>query len=285
MNIGVDNPALAELQHHLAKLGQGSMPATAGALNSGAGLVRDTWQGFAKGGSLPGISESLKHPNGGYARSIRVDKIGAFQYEIFSEAQIAEWIEKGTPEHDMKTTHPFGQRSRMSKEGFPYLIIPFRWGNPKAIGFRNVMPKSVYNIVKNKKKFRQTKALWDNDKNKSSTHPEKNAFGNYEKNGHQQVERQNYSGADGKGDWGDRLNSSMGEDVTQNMEGMSSMLGQDGKASGYLTFRVISAKQLITKPYSWIKPAMPARNVTKAVADYTKPVIEALVDSAIAEDL
>jgi hypothetical protein len=271
MSVAADSSVLSELQYRLAKLGQGSMPSTAGAMGAGAKMIRDTWKGFALGGTLPGIAEPLKRPNGGYARSIRVEKLGPFEYEIMSEAEIADWIENGTREHDMKTTHPFGPRSRMSAEGFPYLIIPIRWGTPKTIGFKNVMPESVYKIVKNKKEFRQTKTLM-------TKHNEPNYKG-------EDVARSEYSGADGKKEWGDRLSADMGEGVTGDMEGMSSMLGQDGKASGYLTFRVISAKQLLTSPYKWIKPAMPARKVTKAVADNTGDAIDGMVESAIMEDL
>jgi hypothetical protein len=277
MSIATDNTALAELQFALAKLGQGSMPSTAGAMNAGAKLIQDTWKGFALGGALPGITEKLKNPNGGYARSIRIDKLGPFQYEIYSEAKVAKLIEDGTPEHDMKTTHPFGARSRMSKKGVPYLIIPFRWGTPegsdgKRVGFKNIMPKSVYQIVKNKKQFRQTKV-------KKTTHNEPNARG-------QQVERHEYTGVGSKGNekgnWGDRLKLGMGDEVTQNMEGMSRMVGQDGKSAGYFTFRVISAK---SPANSWVKPAVAARPVTSAVADNTHQAIGAMVEASILEDL
>ena len=273
MTVGKDNPYLEELQYQLAKLGAGSMPRTAGAMASGASVIRDTWKGFALGGSLPGVTEPLKRPSRGYAISIRVHKNGPFDYEIYSEAKIAEMIENGTEQLDMKRTHPYGPRSRVSKKGIPYLVIPFRWGTPeghdgKRVGFRNIMPEAVYNIVKNKKKFRQTKALM-------ATHNEPNSRGI-------QVERRNYSGAYGKGGWGDRLTADMGDEVTPNMEGMSSMLGQDGKAAGYLTFRIISAN---SPKNSWIKPATPARHVTRAVAENTEEVISSMVEGAIMEDL
>ena len=270
MEIGV-SAQLEELQYHLAKLASGNLPATAGAMGAGAKIIQDTWRNFAMGGPLPGITDRLKQPNGGYARSIRINRVGPFQYEIASEAQIAEWIENGTKELDMKTTHPFGPRSRVSKEGFPYLIVPFRWGTPKTIGFKNIMPESVYRIVKNKQKFQQTRTLM-------STHNEPNYKG-------QEVQRREYVGADGTGGWGDRLEADMGEGVTANMVGMSSMVGQNRRAAGYMTFRVISAKQLVTRPYSWVKPAMPARPVTRAVADTTRDLIQEMVDDAMAEDI
>jgi hypothetical protein len=272
--VGTNSPYLEELQFLLAKMGQqaGTLPRTAAAINDGAKFIKNTWQRYATGEHpLPGITP-LKNPSIKYARSIHINKIGPFQYEIISEAEIADWIENGTERLDMKTTHPYGPRSRVSKKGVPYLVIPFRWGTPeghdgKRVGFRNIMPDAVYNIVKNKKKFRQTKALM-------TTHNEPNARG-------EQVERRNYSDAMGNTAWGDRLTAEMSEEVTPNMEGMSSMVGQNRRAAGYFTFRIISAN---SPGHSWIKPAMPARNVTKGVQKYTEDTIESMVDAAIGED-
>jgi hypothetical protein len=116
------------------------------------------------------------------------------------------------------------------------------------------------------------------------THNEPNARG-------QSVERREY-------DWGGRLSSDMSDEVTQNMEGMTSMDGENrnGKkiSSGYFTFRVISAnkpddwdKRQHKKSWeeSWIKPAMPARPVTQAVANITRDTIAENVESAIMKDL
>jgi hypothetical protein len=274
MTMGTNNSHLEELQFLLAKMGQqaGTLPRTAAAMHSGASYVKDTWQKYATGEHpLPGIMP-LKNPSIKYARSIHINKIGPFQYEIVSEAEIARWIENGTEQLDMKTTHPYGPRSRVSEKGVPYLIIPFRWGTPSRnggrVGFRNIIPDAVYNIVKNKEKFRQTRALM-------TTHNEPNARG-------EQVERRNYSDAAGQSAWGDQLTAEMNEEVTPNMEGMSSMVGQNRRAAGYFTFRIISAN---SPRHSWIKPATPARNVTKGVQEYTKDTIESIVDTAIAEDL
>jgi hypothetical protein len=74
----------------------------------------------------------------------------------------------------------------------------------------------------------------------------------------------------------------MGDEVTPNMEGMSSMLGQNGKAAGYFTFRIISAA---SPAGSWIRPAVPARPVTKTVAKLTQGVISNAIDGALQEDL
>ena len=274
--MGTSNPLLEELQFHLAKLGMGSMPRTAGAMASGAEIIRARWVDFAKGGPLKGVTEKLKRPSGGYARSIRVHKNGPFDYEIYSEAKVAELIENGTDDLDMKTTHPYGPRSRVSKEGFPYLIVPFRWGTPKTIGFKNIIPEAVYNMIKNKKQFQQSRVSVGAD-NADAAHTTPNA-----QTPSKMVGRAQYK-------WGTRLNGIGYVDHRRNIEGMVSMEGQveGGKkrASGYFTFRVISAKQLVTKPYSWIKPATPARHVTRAVTEETRDVVKAMVETAIREDL
>jgi hypothetical protein len=82
--------------------------------------------------------------------------------------------------------------------------------------------------------------------------------------------------------WGDRLTAAMSESVTDNMVGMSSMVGQNGKAAGYLTFRVISAAPGAT---GWIKPAMRARPVTRAVANIAQETVNEVIDNALREDL
>jgi hypothetical protein len=275
LNVTMDNDILLQLQMALARFGEGSMPGVSAAFQTSALIVRDTWKGFAMGGSLPGITENLKNPSGKYARSIKIDRKGPFDYEVYSEAEVADWIENGTEELDMKTTHPFGPRSRVAhtgkNKGYPYLIVPFRWGTPRTVGFRNIMPESVYNIVKNKKIFQQTKTTVSADNGEKTP----NAHG-------EMVGRAQYSDVSESKPWGDRLTSDMGEDVTDNMVGMSSMLGQNGKAAGYLTFRIISAAPGAT---GWIKPAMRARPVTRAVASVAQETVNDVIDSAVREDL
>jgi hypothetical protein len=287
MTMGTNNPYLEELQFHLAKMGAGSMPRTAGAMSAGANLIRNTWKGFAMGGPLPGITEPLKRPSGGYARSIHIVKIGPFQYEIASEAQIAEWIENGTDELDMKKTHPFGPRSRVSKKGVPYLIVPFRWGTPKTIGFKNIIPDSIYKqlLTSKKHKFLSSQVTRSADKSGRETpnaHRILNGRSNVKGTSHSEmVGRAGYS-------WGDRVFAddifmlTAGGKEDYYAEGMVKMEGQNRRSSGYFTFRIISAK---SPKNSWIKPAMAARPVTRAVADNTSAAISTMVESAIMEDL
>jgi hypothetical protein len=74
----------------------------------------------------------------------------------------------------------------------------------------------------------------------------------------------------------------MGEGITDNMVGMSSMAGQNGRAAGYLTFRIISAAPGAS---GWIKPAMRPRPVTRAVANAARETVNEIIENAIREDL
>lgn len=268
MNIAVNDQALYEILARLSPFGR-NLPRTEGAAKTAASIIRDAWRGYAMGGSLVGI-EKLKMPSGEYARSIKINQLGPLAFEIFSEAQIAEWLEKGTSDFDMKKTHTRGPRSRVSLKGHRYLIVPFRWGTPKTVTFRkNVMPSSVYAVVKTKK-FQATRVTGD-------THFEMNARG-------EDVERQEYSSADKKKPWGSTLQAHMDEEVTDRMVGMSKMVGQGGKSSGYFTFRVISSDPDVN-PKSWMHPGIRARPVTETVAKTTKETVSDLIDNALRGDL
>ncbi|MDR1505791.1 MAG: hypothetical protein LBI67_01675 [Treponema sp.] len=282
MNITMDNDILQQLQTALARFGEGSLPGVSMAMRQSAGLVRGTWQGFARGGSLPGI-ENLKRPSGKYARSIKIDRKGPFDYEIYSDAEVAGWIENGTEELDMKTTHPFGPRSRISKKGVPYLIVPFRWGTPgrngqKRVGFRNIIPEQIYKQLlisrKNKFKFQASKVT-------ASADTSDNLELNYNNHMVGVASRAKY-------EWGDRVFSADVDSLTDGSredhfaDGMVKMEGQNGKAAGYLTFRIISAAPGAT---GWIKPAMRARPVTRAVAGVTQDTVNEIIGSAVREEL
>jgi hypothetical protein len=275
MDITIDNDILAQVINRLSLFAsKNTLPQTQHSVKIASTIVRDAWRGYAMGGSLPGVVEKLKNPHGGYARSIKTVQIDPFNYEIVSEAEIAGWLENGTSSFDMKETHTKGPRSRVSAKGYPYLIVPFRWGTPKTVGFRNVMPEIVYAIVK-QKKFEATKVT-------GKTHPEKNFKG-------EDVERQEYSNTDENNPkpWGDRLSgmefAGTIEEKTR-MNGMSKMKGQGGRAAGYFTFRVISADP-DANPDSWIHPGIKARPVTQAVVNKTKETVNDLIEHGLRRDI
>jgi hypothetical protein len=286
IKITMDDDLLYQVMNRLSHISDGrSMPALAAAMNKGADIIRDTWKWYAGGGNLPGV-EPLKNPQGGYMRSIYIKHHGPFDKEIKSDSPAAGRLEQGTPELDMKKTHPYGPRSRMSTTGgAPYLIIPFRWGTPgnkgaKRVSFGSHLPQTIYNIVKQKRFSKSFVA------EETHTHVELNARG-------EGVERNEYI-------WGARLSAgdamrgSAEPEENSRMNGMVRMFGDDGKSAGYFTFRVISSKKPRNwdkKPHktswerSWIIPATNPRPIRNAVVNAARKDVAALFESSAAKDL
>jgi hypothetical protein len=282
-NLSINSGVLSKFQQALAAFGRGHFPATAAAMGYGARYIAERWRDFAKGGALAGAA-SLRKPNREYLEGVKVKRLGAFSYEISNKSEAAKRIARGTPELDMKKTHPYGPRSRVSKEGIPYLIVPIRWGTParkgeQRVGFKNVMPKSVYNTVK---RFAFTKTVMSAS-GPANTKRSRNARG-------ETAGRARYS-------WGGRLNSAgipgTFEEKSR-MSGMTRMQGADGKSAGYFTFRVISArkprnwdKRGHSKPWekSWIKPAEPARDAVPALIAASSQSVERAIEEGIRSDL
>jgi len=250
MKVGVNNAALEELQTYLAMLERESLPNTAKAMKAGAEMVQGTWVELAKG--FPMARKIIP--------SIQTEQTGRFEYEIFSEAREADWVENGTKRIDMKETHTKGPRSRVSKKGVPYLIVPFQWGTEEGTirsGPRNIVPKQLLSLMLNKK-FKPSAV-------KNGTYLSPNQRG-------QMVERRTYT-------WGDRAKET-GDSFSEGMVRFEQ--GEKGKRhGGYFTFRVISAK---SPKDSWIRKATPGRYVTKLVVQEVEREIEELVNDAIMGD-
>jgi hypothetical protein len=288
MNISVDNDILQQFQMALAKFGEGRFPLTAHAMNIEAERIAEQWRDFANGGELKGI-KPLTRPNRSYLFGVKVRQLGPFDYEIFNESKAARRIEEGTPELDMKTTHPYGPKSRVSKKGVPYLIVPFRWGTPgdernPRVGFRNIMPDQVYNIVQNYTKMKTLVGADRSDRQTMNAH-RMLPNGRASKNGaphEEMVGRAQYN----KGY--DRLSGMDFSGTVQEKTRMNGMVRVDAKGKSakeygnYLTFRVISAE---SPSESWISPRVDPRPVVQTLADQARGSINATVEAAIKGDL
>jgi hypothetical protein len=204
--------------------------------------------------------------------SIKTNDLAPFNAEIYSESPHAERIQKGTPRLDMKTTHPYGPKSRVTKsgpnKGFPYVIVPIRWGTPNGKGgarahFTNFIPTSIFH--KKIEKMRTSKRLAKYDKKGNITGGETHFEANY---AGENIERSDYT-------WGGRHKDE------GNMNGMVRMSGK----GGYFTFRVISPLQLVTNPYSWVRKAVAPVDVIGALAKNARPLVEDMIESGIKADL
>jgi hypothetical protein len=268
MNIEVNDQALQRILAGLTPY-HGKLPMTEAATKAAANHIMEQWHGFAQGGDLDSV-EKLKKPNRWYFESIKSKKLGPLTYEIYSDAPIADWIENGTRSFDMKQTHTKGPRSRISKKGVPYLIVPFQWGTPNTVKFGSVMTQSVYSIIK---KFEKMRTLVGADNSNIKTPNNQTPS--------RMVGRAQYN----KGY--DRLTGMEIDGTVEEKTKMNGMVRAEdstgkNRASGYFTFRVISAK---SRPGSWINPGMKARHVTEAVVRKTKAPVSEMINEALRGDL
>ena len=252
IEITVDNPILNDLVYLAKKIGgNAGLPATETAVSVGAKKIADSWRAYAsKRESIEGVPD-MKHASNSYTKGVKIKKEGAFSYTISNESSVAPLLEYGTTGYDMKKTHPYGKKSRVSKDGIPYLIVPFSWGTARTVtSFSNTMTESIENIAKRLKK---SKVL-------EETKLEDNFSG-------ESIERHTY-------DWGNSIsidNALQGDMENINAIGMV-RIANNARGSTYFTFRVISARS--TKN-SWINKGIPAGHVTEGLKNkYVKDIEE-----------
>lgn len=255
-------------------VGAQGLPNTAKAVEQAAKVVQGAWYEYAMGKRTFTGVPPLKNPSGGYAKGIKIEQSGPFRRTVVNTTQVAESLEYGTPELDMKETHTKGPRSRVSKKGVAYLIVPFRWGTPKTVGFRNVMPAQLYDLVAH---FKKMKTRVSADSPKADKTP--NARGEL-------VGRATYNKKYDRLTMAQIMDADGTVSINQmfNMNGMVRTTDSTGKdrSGGYFTFRVISAK---SPPGSWIKPATPARHVIEGLAKDAREPVHALLEAGFRRDL
>lgn len=252
IEITVDNPILNDLVYLAKKIGgNAGLPATDTAFKNQANKIADAWRAYAvKEESIAGVPD-MKHASNNYTKGVKVKKENTFSYTISNDSPAAPLLEYGTTGYDMKKTHPYGKKSRVSKDGIPYLIVPFSWGTMGTVtSFSNTMTESIEDIAKRLKK---SKVL-------EETKLEDNFSG-------ESIERHTY-------DWGNSIsidNALQGDMENINAIGMVRMANKTG-GSTYFTFRVISAR---SPKNSWINKGIVARHVTEGLKNkYMKDVEE-----------
>jgi hypothetical protein len=259
-----------DLLQRLAMLGENAFPAAKAAFDASAKTIQGAWQGWALGGSLMGIPH-ISNPSTNLAQSIKIRKNAAFDVNIETESANAQRIQDGTPELDMKTTHPYGNKSRVTKsgphKGEPYLIVPFRWGTPDRgdgarAHWKNVIPQPMYSAIL---AFNMVKSirLEKREDGTKAIHAEKNFRG-------EPVGRSEYQ-------WGERIKAD------GNINGLVRMANQTKEGgSTYFTFRIISAS---SPQGSWIRKAVDPIDVVSALEKTTRPVVEEMVQAGFEADL
>lgn len=269
INLQPEDYNLADIITGMGVVALKYMPKTARAFKTASSFVRYTWMTLAQ--------KTFKASTGQYARSIKVRMLTPFQHEIYTDHPIADILEHGAKRYDMKTTHPFGEKSRVvkktvtrkgrivRKEGDPYLVVPFRQGVPSAR--RNPMSESAYEHLRRM----INSGEFDVSGIKASPKKSKKVEPNYKG---ELIPRATYN-------WGDRLRDSS----LDKLEGLVAMKAPSGPIESrtqYMTFRVISVN---SPAHKWIHPGIKAHDFMEKVRNIVKEPVEKMVTDALAKDL
>lgn len=260
ISIVPEDETLANLLSSLEMISSKFMPKTYKAVKVASAVAEYTWKSYALGAPIPGTSMRIKTPNGDYARSIKSKHLSPFHIYVYSDSDHAKSIEDGTTAVDLKKILPFSARSRVSKAGKGYNIVPFRHGIPGSL-MRSVMPKELYDKLR--AEIRSGKIEVSRRIKGGSV------SANYKG---ELVKRANYQ-------WGTRITTGI-----KNMEGMVVMdtSSTSSTRSTYLTFRVISEN---SPSFKWIIPGRPGMKITRFVAQNTQEIIKEIIQQGISEDL
>lgn len=250
------------------------LPLTNKAMESLAIAITRTWQ------LKVGPGKKINRPK----------RINPFTWRISSDDKVVHWLEVGLPAYDMRRTHPFGKKGRVTKPklgpggkvisqwkvknkdgsyrtvmaGSPYLIVPFfhktsaKGGEKRRLGdvYRDVLKQTKAEGFQ-----RSTVTTSANQSSKASP----NAFG-------EMIQRAEY-------DWGSRIKLPE-EPENQNLQDMVVMNQQ--KQTQYMTFRVVS----VNSPAStWQHPGIQAKHHLENTVRESEEVVKESLDTALKGDL
>ncbi len=236
-----------------------SLPNLEKAMDDAAVFVQATWQQAVMGSTkIPGLKEltsniALRQK---YADSIVLgSKLGggsALARQILATAQIAVDLEYGKGPWDMKPMLLGGKKVKIGKNGARYVTIPFRHGaaGGNANSHFKSMPQDVYAAAKLLKNG-QTLGANVLKNHAAKTH----TIAKNMKTGQQLAQPINY------------------QHTASIYAGMKKVEQKYGKVTQakYMTFRRVSEN---SDSQAWWHPGYPAQYITKAVADFCRPLIE-----------
>ncbi len=245
---------------------EAALPNTTAAFQTASNYVAQMWRGYLMGAqTLDGI-DFMDGITSAMVRSIKQKRNGDFDYSVYSDSLQLDKKTKGSKEveYDMKQTHPYGKKSRVSKKGVPYLIIPFRWGTANKKGnkrahFNNFIPQKNYETA--------VKDLEISKVNEIKNYFEKNFKG-------ENIERKGY-------DWA--KNGRLKDDQAWDDRSVGMVRMKDVRGSSYFTFRIVSAK---SPANSWIyhRDAIPPVDMMGALERTVRPKIDSIINEGIKAD-
>ncbi len=269
ISLDFDLDSLNTLNNYITKIGAANkevLPNTSNAFHQSAQYIQNVWSNYLYGNDkLDGI-DALEKPLKPKDVNFRITDKDDFHSSVSATSDRLNEIQNGKNPvyYDMKQTHPYGKKSRVSKKGIPYLIIPFRWASPNGKGtkrrWNNVIPQKNYETV--------IKGMLMSEVMPKGSKPrlEKNASGEL-------IERASYT-------WKDRLKPDDAFD--DRSVGMVRM--KDVRGSTYFTFRVISAKSPQGTWLYW-RDGTDAVDMLGALRRTVKDNVEKIIESGIRADI
>lgn len=201
-----------------------------------------------------------------YGESITWKMTGAFSAEVSSEYKYAQEIETGRPARDLKRMLDTSLKTRVTKTGKRYLIIPFRHQVPGADAIGQSMPQEVYDLARQLSPSR----VVGRGRRLSGT-------------GAMDVKtRKPITVATRKYAWGDSLPAGAVPQMQRKHAGMYKFDTSSGnsKSSAYLTFRV-----MMEGSRGWVIPPRPGLHLVQGVTDRLQPLAEKAFAEAVKRDL
>lgn len=259
-----------------------------GAMTEATNMIHDQWVEKIK--RVPSVWHVERTA---YIQSLqqRVDMSGPLMTgEVWTDYKLAEDIERGRPERDLKKMLDTSPNVRRTEAGKRFLIIPMRHNTPGHGALANDMPKPVYLVAKSlpassvaSNVMRPAGQVMRMGPGGMRPSPNQSPFLS------NQTTKGKYLVAGNTYNWGGRIpsNPALGqgfaklkpEHSASIYSGMVKMntSSQKAKSSEYMTFRVMTSDQ----DGKWIIPAQPPRYLALSTADELRPSIEALFQRAL----
>lgn len=234
-----------------AAINQGVMPNLSAAVYRVADRVSYRWKESIQAAKLWDGERKA------YMASVVIKPSGPFAAVVESEYKFAQDIETGRPAYDLKRMLQTSTKTRMSKDGRKYLIIPFRHNAPGARAMPSAMPTEIHAAAKQMSASRVTGMTTRT----SAT-------------GHV-VPQRIYQ-------WGQKLDVPAGADGKRSKyDGMYRFDTSTGKQnrSTYLTFRVMTEGSS-----GWVIPPRPGLHLVRKVVAEMAPKAEQAFQKAMEAD-
>lgn len=223
-----------------------------------------------------------------YIQSLAWRLTSPFSAEVWTDYEVADWIENGRPARDLKQYLNTSQRVRRTEDGRRFLIIPFRHNTPGHSALAPSMSPQAYAMAKGMKR---SAVIADNlsrpvgqimhlsPRTGMSVSPHQSPFlSSIKTRGPATFDKATHYA------WGDRLSAKalraagMDDADVRKYAGMVRMNTSSGnqRSSQYLTFRV-----MIEGQSGWIVPAKPGLHIVQAVAAEAESWAPAIISKAV----